>query len=172
MWGRNLRLFILFFATCSCISIFHAISYADELLSVYVVNYPLKYFVDRIGGDYVEVIFPVPPDVDPAYWTPDAGTISDYQQADLIVLNGAEYAKWVKKFSLPRSKIVNASKGFKGRYITTKGVVTHSHGPQGKHAHENVAFTTWIDCQLAARHSFFSHALKSSRLPIFTLKEA
>ncbi|HSQ86069.1 MAG TPA: hypothetical protein VLM43_15260, partial [Desulfobacterales bacterium] len=30
---------------------------AAEKLSVYVVNYPLKYFAERIGGDHVKVEF-------------------------------------------------------------------------------------------------------------------
>lgn len=31
---------------------------AAQRLSVYTVNYPLAYFAERIGGDYVEVVFP------------------------------------------------------------------------------------------------------------------
>ena len=126
---------------------------ASGKLTVYVVNYPLKYFAERIGGEQIEVAFPAPADVDPAYWMPDVGTISAYQQADLILLNGAGYAKWVDKVSLPRSKLVNTSKNFKDRYITTEGAVTHSHGPEGAHAHEDIAFTTWIDLELAANQA-------------------
>ena len=76
---------------------------AGDRLSVYTVNYPLAYFAERIGGDQVEVVFTAPPDVDPAYWVPDQKTITAYQQADLILLNGANYAKWISKVSLPRS---------------------------------------------------------------------
>jgi zinc transport system substrate-binding protein len=128
-------------------------SMAAEPLSVYVVNYPLKYFAERIGGQHVSVVLPVPADVDPAYWMPDTATISAYQQADLILLNGANYAKWVRKVSLPRSKIVDTSVLFKDRYITTEEVVTHSHGSEGEHAHESLAFTTWIDFNLAAKQA-------------------
>jgi zinc transport system substrate-binding protein len=124
-------------------------SSASEPLMVYVVNYPLKYFAERIGGDKVQVVFPAPQDVDPAYWTPDIATIGAYQQADLILLNGAGYAAWIDKVSLPRSKLVNTSKKFQDRIITIKGAVTHSHGPGGAHAHEGAAFTTWLDLDLA-----------------------
>ena len=125
-------------------------SLAADKLNIYVVNYPLKYFAERIGGEYVDVTFPAPPDVDPAYWTPDIATITKYQQADLIVLNGAGYAQWINKVSLPRSKIVNTSKSFKDRYIALEDAVTHSHGPKGEHAHAAVAFTTWLDFEFAA----------------------
>jgi zinc transport system substrate-binding protein len=122
-------------------------------LNVYVVNYPLKYFAERIGGNHVKVEFPAPAGDDPAYWNPVLTTILAYQKADLILLNGAGYAKWVGKVSLPRSKMVDTSRRFKDRYITTKEVLTHSHGAQGKHAHESLAFTTWLDLTLATRQA-------------------
>jgi len=122
---------------------------AGERLSVYTVNYPLAYFAERIGGDQVEVVFPAPADVDPAYWMPDKTTIAAYQQADLILLNGANYAKWIGKVSLPRSKVIDTSRRFKDRYIYASEVTTHSHGAAGAHAHESLAFTTWLDLSLA-----------------------
>ena len=131
------------------------INYSDAAgpLNVYVVNYPLKYFAERIGGDHVRVEFPVPADVDPAYWGPDLADIAAFQKADLILLNGAGYARWVANVSLPRSKIVDTSRKFKNRYIYTEEVATHSHGATGEHAHEALAFTTWLDLELAARQA-------------------
>ena len=131
-----------------------ASSWADDsstgTLSVYVVNYPLKYFAERIGGEHVKVVFPAPANVDPAHWMPEVNIITAYQQADLILLNGAGYAEWIDKVSLPRSKMINTSKKFRNQYIRSEVAVTHSHGPQGEHAHEDVAFTTWLDFRLAA----------------------
>jgi len=126
---------------------------ADSKLTVYTVNYPLQYFAERIGGDHVDVIFPAPGDEDPAYWMPGEDTISAFQSADLILLNGANYAKWVAKVSLPRSKMVDTSKSFRDRYVESSDVTTHSHGPAGKHAHESLAFTTWLDFSLAAEQA-------------------
>jgi zinc transport system substrate-binding protein len=123
---------------------------AGGKLTVYVVNYPLQHFAERIGGDHVEVFFPAPEDEDPAYWNPDTATVTAYQKADLILLNGAGYAKWVKKVSLPRAKMVDTSKSFKDRFVTSEEIATHTHGPEGKHAHESLAFTTWLDYGLAA----------------------
>jgi zinc transport system substrate-binding protein len=126
---------------------------ADRPLNVYVVNYPLQYFAQRIGGDDVKTTLPVPENVDPVYWTPEIADIGAYQQADLILLNGAGYAKWVGKASLPRSKTVDTSRLFKDRYITVKETMTHSHGAEGEHAHEGLAFTTWLDLSLAAKQA-------------------
>ena len=144
-WLTSIVLFVLVFSVQN--------SRADGPLNLYVVNYPLKYFAERIGGEHVEVAFPAPADVDPAYWTPDLSDISAFQKTDLILLNGAGYARWVAKVSLPRSKIVDTSRNFKDRYITTKEVMTHSHGGAGEHAHEDLAFTTWLDFELAARQA-------------------
>jgi zinc transport system substrate-binding protein len=126
---------------------------AGERLNIYAVNYPLKYFAERIAGEHARVVFPAPTDVDPAYWMPDTKAISDYQRADLILLNGANYAKWVNKVSLPRFRMVNTSAAFKDRYIEAAKILTHSHGSEGKHGHEALAFTTWIDLSLAVEQA-------------------
>lgn len=118
---------------------------ADAVLAVEVVNYPLAYLAGRIGGERVEVSFRAPAGIDPAFWSPDAGAIAALQEADLILLNGAGYAGWVDRVSLPLSRLVDTSAGFRDRYITLAGAVTHSHGPEGEHSHGAIAFTTWLD---------------------------
>lgn len=114
---------------------------------VYVANYPLKYFATRIGGDFVDVHFPAPADEDPAFWQPDDATITKYQAADLILMNGASYSKWVDNTTLPDSKVTNTSSAFSKDFIEIKAASTHSHGPGGEHSHSGTAFTTWIDLQ-------------------------
>jgi len=124
-----------------------------ETLVVYTVNYPLAHFAERIGGDEVEVVFPAPPGEDPAFWSPNAETIAAYQEADLILLNGAGYAKWVERATLPTSKLVDTSAGFADQYIELTNTVTHSHGPEGEHEHGGWAFTTWLDPTLAVEQA-------------------
>jgi zinc transport system substrate-binding protein len=118
-------------------------------LSVYTVNYPLAYFAQRIGGDAVEVVFPAPPEIDPAYWTPEPEVIAAYQKADLILLNGANYAKWLERATLPRSKMVDISLAFADSLIPLEEGVVHVHGLEGEHSHKGWAFTTWLDPMLA-----------------------
>ena len=120
---------------------------------VYTVNYPLAYFAQRIGGDCVDVKFPAPADEDPAYWQPDRAVLEGYQNADLILTNGAGYAKWTETVSLPASKCVNTSSGFQDQTIALKAALTHSHGPGAEHAHGGLAFTTWLDFSLAAKQA-------------------
>ena len=114
---------------------------------VYVANYPLKYFAERLAGHAVDVKFPAPGDEDPAFWQPDDAAISAYQSADLILMNGAAYSKWAEKVTLPQSKLVDTAASFKAQFIEIKADSTHSHGPGGEHSHSGTAFTTWIDLQ-------------------------
>ena len=122
---------------------------SPEIVTVCVVNYPLQYFAQRIGGDHVRVVFLAPSDEDPAFWRPDADAITKYQQADLIFLNGASYAKWIKTVTLRESKLVDTSASLVDQYIEVQDAVTHAHGPGAQHAHAGIAFTTWLDPKLA-----------------------
>lgn len=120
---------------------------------VAVANYPLKYFTERIGGNLVRILFPIPRGIDPAFWTPEPQGVLAFQSANLILLNGATYSKWLDKVSLSRSKMINTSSAFKEQYIKVRVSTTHTHGPGGEHAHAGMAFTTWIDFQLAVRQA-------------------
>ena len=133
-------------------------------LSVYVVNHPLEYFTQRIGGAHVDVVFPAPPDLDPAFWMPPPETIAAYQEADLIVENGAGYARWTGQASLPRGRRVDTSAGFRDRWIAFEGAVSHGHGPEGEHSHVGTARTTWLDPTLANEQArVIANALVSLR---------
>jgi zinc transport system substrate-binding protein len=136
----------------------------DGVLSVYVVNYPLEYFAKRIGRDRVMVTSPAPAGEDPAFWSPDAEAVLAYQGADLILLSGAGYAKWVEVATLPRSKLVNTSAAFEDRLIRVESDLTHSHGPEGEHSHGETAFTVWLDLGLAVEQArAITEALAAAR---------
>ena len=138
---------------------------ASEPLRIYTVNYPLHYFAERIAGSHAEVVLPAPADVDPAFWQPDIETILAYQRADLVLLNGANYARWAGKVSLPTSRLVNTSAGFSDQYIAIETTTTHSHGPSGDHSHAGTAFTTWLDFTQAVEQARAIKAALVTRRP-------
>ena len=118
--------------------------------SVHTVNYPLAFFAERVGGERVEVSFLAPSDVDPAYWQPSPEIVARYQRADLVLLNGAGYARWIDTAPLPRSRLLNTGALAAGRVIPIEESVQHRHGSKGEHSHGEQAFTTWLDLDLAA----------------------
>ena len=132
---------------------------------VYVTNYPLKYFTERIAGKSIEVVFPVPKGLNPIFWMPNPERLTNMQKADLIILNGATYEKWLTLVSLPPSKLVDTSIGFKDQYIKAPNTITHSHGPQGKHSHRGFRHTTWLDFHLAANQAKAIEKALSRLLP-------
>ena len=133
--------------------LFSPAAIAAGKLKVYTVNYPLAYFAERIAGDQAKVVFPAPADVDPAFWMPVTGTITAYQGADLILINGANYAKWISRVSLPRQRMVDTSRPFADHYIQVEQATSHSHGPGGDHSHSGMAFTTWLDLRQAVQQA-------------------
>ena len=120
-----------------------------EKPAIAVVNYPLYYFAKTIGGNHVNVYLPSIGG-DPVYWQPDSRQVNNFQKADIILANGAGYAKWMEKVSLPSSKIVITSDSFRDQWIEIEEGVTHSHGPEGEHVHKGTAFTTWLNFEFAA----------------------
>jgi len=141
----------------------HAVRAQDRPLIV-AVNYPLSYFAERLTDGAAAVLYPVPAGRDPAFWRPGVSQISTIQGADLILLNGAGFAAWTTKASLPRSRLVDTSRAFESRYIATD-TVTHSHGAEGEHSHTGTASFTWLDPEQAAiQAEAVADALKRRRL--------
>jgi len=132
---------------------------------VAVVNYPLQYFTRRIAGDHVEVFFPVPRQEDPAFWKPRDSDIEALQRSDVILLNGAEYEKWLPSAVLPLTRQIVTSQSFADRYATNGEVVTHSHGPQGMHSHGQIDFNTWMDPRQAALQAQSIHDTLARLVP-------
>ena len=125
----------------------------DSRPLVYSSLYPLTCFAERIGGDLIRVVCPVPPGDDPASWKPDRETIQAMQQADLVLVNGARFERWVEQVSLPRATLVRVSKPFRGQFLKLPSIRVHSHGPDGAHAHEGLDGHTWLDPELAAQQA-------------------
>jgi zinc transport system substrate-binding protein len=95
------------------------------------------------------VSFPAPPGTDPSFWKPNAETIARYQQADLILVNGAGFAGWVDTATLPGSRVIDTSAAMVDRLLQLEGAVTHSHGGMGEHSHAGYATCLWLDPTLA-----------------------
>jgi zinc transport system substrate-binding protein len=119
-------------------------------LTVYTVNYPLRYFAERIGVEHVEAFLPAPVEGDPAHWRPDKATIEKYREADLVLLNGKGYAAWVANANLPAAQCVETTASFSQNLI--KRTHSHSHGDH-THEHQTTDYHTWLDPNLAIKQA-------------------
>jgi len=122
----------------------------DEPL-VFAVNFPLASFAEVIGGDDLEVTTP-PVDGAPINgFSPSPEEIIRIQDADLILLNGADFSPWTQQASLPASKTVVTARSFRSRWIESTHSHDHDHdhqhGPDGDgvHHHAHWASHTWLD---------------------------
>jgi len=120
---------------------------------IYTTSYPLFYIAQRLAEDRADVLFPAPSNEDPAFWRPSRDIVRQYQQADLILVNGAAFEKWVDTTSLPMKTLVDTAAPFKDQWLMFAEVITHSHGPHGAHSHGNIDFNTWLDPMLALRQA-------------------
>ncbi|MEM9799135.1 MAG: metal ABC transporter substrate-binding protein [Planctomycetota bacterium] len=120
---------------------------------VYAVNYPLQYFAQRIAGEHLEVRFLAPPEVDPAFWIPRDDDVAALQTAELILLNGATYAKWLDLVTVPKQRAVVTSAAFEDALLELPITTTHSHGQSGTHSHAGIDFNTWVDPVLARKQA-------------------
>jgi zinc transport system substrate-binding protein len=122
-------------------------------LKIVAANYPLAYFAERIGGTRVSVDLPAPAGEDPSFWKPSAKAVAEMQKVELILLNGADYEKWLPHVSLSKFKLADTSVGFKDRFIRIENALTHSHGPGGVHSHDGLANNTWLDFSQAQQQA-------------------
>lgn len=139
--------------------------FKNEKMTVITVNYPLFYFAERIGANIIDLQYIIPADVDPAFWNPNESALEIYQSADIILANGANYAKWMENVSLPSSKIINTSSTFEDQLISLKSISSHNHGPDGEHQHTGYAFTTWLNFKLALKQAESVRAILVNKIP-------
>jgi zinc transport system substrate-binding protein len=131
---------------------FVAVPSAAKPLAIRADSYPVAFFAERIAGDTADVVLPIPPSEDPESWTPSIADIAAYQEADLILLNGAGLAQWTTRATLPRASTIDTSAAFSDRLIFAEEV-THSHGPEGTHSHAATAALTWLDLDQARQQA-------------------
>jgi len=106
--------------------------------------YPVTYFAQRISGGLVPVESLIPEDADPMFWRPSREEIAKYQKARLVVINGAEYEKWIPAIALEPSRVVDSAVIFRREFLEFEKGFTHSHGPTGEHEHKGIDGHTWL----------------------------
>lgn len=130
------RLFPLCFALILMMTFFLSSSQAlAQKLNVIVSIPPQKYFVEKIGGEKVNVSVMLPPGASPHSFEPKPAQMVDLGKADIYMAIGVEYEKAL----LPRIssmhqdlQVVHTDKG-----INKIPMTPHSHGHDHGHNHEH-----------------------------------
>ncbi|WP_026674946.1 metal ABC transporter solute-binding protein, Zn/Mn family [Alkalihalobacterium bogoriense] len=106
-----------------------------ERLKVYTTLYPLQYFAEQIGGEFVEVTNIIPIGADAHTYEPTAKTMIDIAEGDLFIYNGAGMEAFaetlIESLSSENTQIVKAVEGIELQDYDHD----HSHGDH-EHAHE------------------------------------
>ncbi|MDP8888436.1 MAG: zinc ABC transporter substrate-binding protein [Thermoproteota archaeon] len=119
----------------------------QEKITVVASFYPLYEFASRVVGDRAEVSSLVPAGVEPHDWEPTAEDISRGRAADVMVINGAGFERWVDE--METKAVANTSEGIEFNYKEGKEVGDDEHGHLGATVGGGVNPHIWLDPILA-----------------------
>ncbi len=117
---------------------------ATEKTRVVTSIQPLSFFVEKVGGEHVDVTVMVPPGANPHSYDPTPGQMVALGRAHLFVKagSGVEFElDWMKKFTglNPHMAVCNASLG--GRLIS---MPEEEHGHSHDHQHGRIDPHFWL----------------------------
>ena len=136
----------------------------NSRLTVTVTNYPLLWIVESITEKEVDTLYPVPKDIDPAFWEPTDIDLLALDTSDIIFINGATYEKWMTTVDLPVHKTFDTSKSFQNQYRIIKNAVTHVHDGK-EHSHDGVDFNTWLNPEMLLKQADSVYEALRIKLP-------
>ena len=116
---------------------------------VMTTSYPLYMMTSGLAGDAVAVQYAMPAGQTSRTWVPSSDDVQKLQEADVVLLNGAGYEPWAQKLSLPRSRTIDTSSGYRGKMLHIADSMTHQHGPVGQQSDRDLIPASWLDPELA-----------------------
>lgn len=97
---KKLMILLMVFALCGCNSV-NTVSrieaQRDKKLKVYTSFYGIYDFVNKIGGDKIELHNIVPTGTEPHDWEPSTKNMLNLEKADILFYNGLGMETWVEK---------------------------------------------------------------------------
>ena len=123
------RLFLLLFLLLLCAGLRSTSAMAGEPIPVFVSIPPQKYFVEKIGGNLVNVFVMVPPGANPHIYEPRPNQMAALSKARIYFAIGVTFEDaWLPRFAKlnPQMRIVHTDKG-----IDKMAMVAHHHN-EGK----------------------------------------
>jgi zinc transport system substrate-binding protein len=129
---------IYFLACVAGICLLPGTGYAfEDRINIMVSIPPQKYFVEKIGGEYVNVSVLLPPGTSPHFFEPKPGRMIELGKADIYMTIGVEYEKHLLpriRSMHPKLSIIHTDHGIKK---ISMGSHSHAHSPGNNHEHDN-----------------------------------
>ncbi|TCN24340.1 metal ABC transporter solute-binding protein, Zn/Mn family [Mesobacillus foraminis] len=113
---------------------------AEDALQVFTTVYPLQYFTERIGGEFVNVQTIYPPGADEHTFEPSQKDMIKLADADLFTYVGLGLEGFVSKAEgiLEKEDVVMLAAGENIHFEDTQGVEnTHEEHSEEEHSHED-----------------------------------
>jgi zinc transport system substrate-binding protein len=158
---KKLVLFIILFFSVVYLTSCHSenpIKNVNHKLKIYVSILPQKYFVEKIGGPFVNVYVLVSPGQNPHTYEPTPKQMSSLADTDIYFTIGVTFENiWLDKItsSNPGLKIVSTYEGIKRRTIERHSHEEEGEGSDNSHnSHtESLDPHIWLDPNLVIRQA-------------------
>ncbi len=126
----------------------------ESKLQVYTSFYAVCDFVQKIGGDKIQVYNLVPSGTEPHNWEPTSGDMLNLENADFLFYNGGGMEGWIDKVraSIENENIEYVELSKDVDFI--KSEHTHEHEEGENHDEEGVDPHIWLDPQNAKKEAF------------------
>lgn len=154
----KIRAAIITLLACGLLACLSGPAFAEQGLPVFVSIAPQKYFVEKIGGDLVDVSVMVKPGASPATYEPTPGQMSALADADGYFAIGVPFEDtWLERFiaANPQMEIV-----YTNRRIHQMPMATHEHqfDPKQKEMHPREAHWSldphiWLSPELVRKQA-------------------
>jgi len=128
----------VFFSGLLTVCLFNTQLLAAPPLKVFVSIPPQKYFVEKIGGDQVEIAVMVQPGANPAVYEPKPRQMVALAGTQVYFAIGVPFeARWLKKIAATNAamKVVHTETGIEKMAIKSH----HRHGDESRHKPGNAA---------------------------------
>ncbi len=117
-----------------------------DKLQVVATFYPLAFFAEQIGGENVQVTQLVPSNTEIHNWEPSPQDITNTENADIIIYNGADLDHWMEDEILPALTTTKT----RTTIDTTDGLpLLHATEDADEHDHGDYDPHTWISPYMA-----------------------
>lgn len=136
---------ILFSSCCFCEPASGSPAFSSSSPVIYTSFLPVRCITEKICGSLASVRPIFSRGEDPSEAMPPPEIISALQKdAELVIINGAGFEKWINKVSLPLEKCVESAAELEDTFIFIEDRTSHSHGAAGLHSHHGLDGHTWL----------------------------